>query len=234
MPLRVAFDLDGTLADMFGALEIEAEKLFGQAAVETNGNPAGVSAAVTGGDIEGVNRGLSRFNLTEQQRGRLWRRVSRIPDFWLTLSETEPGIIKRVAAVSEERRWEVIFLTTRPAVAGATTQLQSQEWLVAHGFRWPSVYVVQRSRGRIAEALELDAVVDDRAQNCLDVALESTAQPILVRRVTEKDVLRGAGSLGVRVVSSVAEALVMLEKLDDAKTGAGLTRRIRRLFGRQD
>ena len=32
----------------------------------------------------------------------------------------------------------------------------------------------------IAEALHLDAVVDDRVENCLDVALESKAKPLLI------------------------------------------------------
>ena len=96
------------------------------------------------------------------------------------LPEIAPGIVARIARTAEERRWEVIFLTTRPLVGGDTVQRQSQRWLAAHGFAMPSVFVVQRSRGRVAEALELDAVVDDRAENSLDVALDSKARAILV------------------------------------------------------
>ena len=40
---------------------------------------------------------------------------------------------------ARERRWEVIFLTTRPSTAGELVQLQSQRWLAAHGFQYPSV-----------------------------------------------------------------------------------------------
>lgn len=227
MALRVAFDLDGTLADMFGALQLEAEKLFGNVSVYPDGQlpgpPDAGAACANPADRSAV--------LTDEQRSRLWRRVARIPDFWLTLVETEPGIVARIASVAEERRWEVIFLTTRPAVAGATTQRQSQEWLEAQGFRWPSVCVVRRSRGRIADALELDAVVDDRAENCIDVATQSKAHAILVHPGSTDASLPGAQGLGVRVVPSISEALVLLRKLDDRKSGSAVTRRIRKLFG---
>ncbi len=57
-----------------------------------------------------------------------------------------------------------------------------------HGFHHPSCFVVQRSRGKIADALQLDAVVDDGPENCLDVAVESTAKVILVWHGNLKDV----------------------------------------------
>ena len=92
----------------------------------------------------------------------------------------EPGAVAYLAAIAAERRWDVLFVTTRPASAGDTTQVQSQRWLETHGFPRPSVYVVKGSRGKIAEALQLDAVIDDRPENCLDVVVESTARAILV------------------------------------------------------
>ena len=54
------------------------------------------------------------------------------------------------------------------------------------GFTLPSVFVVQGSRGRIAAALGLDIVVDDRPENCLDVVVDSKARAILVWREDEK------------------------------------------------
>jgi hypothetical protein len=131
------------------------------------------------------------------------------------------------------RRWEVIFLTTRPLVAGETVQLQSQRWLKAHGFLLPSVFVVQRSRGRIADALHLDAVVDDRPENCLDVAVESKAKPILIWQADPKLVPPGAKRLGVRVAASITEAVSALEALDDLQKESGVVRSIKKLFGKE-
>ena len=77
-------------------------------------------------------------------------------------------------------------------VSGDLVQLQSQRWLHDHGFEYPSVFVVRRSRGKIADALGLDAFVDDRPENCLDIAVESTAKVILVWHGDPKDIPAGA------------------------------------------
>ncbi len=127
-----------------------------------------------------------KLNLTPRQERRLWRHIASVEDFWETLEETEPGVIMRLAEIAAARRWEIIFLTKRPKTMGGTAQVQSQRWLASKGFPLPSVYVVQGSRGRIASALDLDVVVDDRPENCLDVVIDSKARAILVWREDEK------------------------------------------------
>jgi hypothetical protein len=118
-------------------------------------------------------------------------------------------------------------------VAGDTVQIQSQRWLEAQGFRLPSVFVVRRSRGKVADALELDAVVDDRPENCLDVAVDSKAKPILIWPGDPKHIPPGARRLGVRVVTSISEALDVVVKLDDVKNETGVVRSIKKLFGKE-
>jgi hypothetical protein len=235
MALRVGFDLDGTLADMYAALHKEAERLFGREAL-TRAVPAGPTErgrAETRGKDQNPedNPAMTELHLTIRQQEQLWDHVKTIENFWTTLPELEPGIIARLAAVSEARRWEVIFLTTRPATAGETTQLQSQRWLHAHGFPFPSVYVVQRSRGRIADALQLDIVADDRPENCLDVAVDSKARALLIWSGDPRGIPRGVERLGVRAVSSISEALRIIERFDDARQSRVMGT-IKRLLGR--
>src|SRR5262245_61077164 len=103
--------------------------------------------------------------LTGKQHRRLWQAVGAIDDFWETLDEIEHGAVAAVARHARDRRWEVIFPTSRSRTAGSTTQLQTQRWLQRHGFELPSVFVVSDSRGTIAEALDLDVVVDDLPEN---------------------------------------------------------------------
>ena len=110
---------------------------------------------------------------SSRQQRRLWRHVETIENFWETLQELEPGVIQQLAAQARDRRWEIIFLTKRPETAGSTAQVQTQRWLESKGFTLPSVFVVQGSRGRIASALNLDIVIDDRPENCLDVVVDS-------------------------------------------------------------
>jgi hypothetical protein len=147
------------------------------------------------------------------------------------LPELEPGIISRIAQAAAQRRWEVIFLTTRPSTKGELVQLQSQRWLEAHGFQYPSVYVVQRSRGKIADALGLDVFVDDRPENCLDIAVESKAKVILVWHGSVNEVPAGARRLGVRPVTTITEGLALLEQLDDIRNQPSLMRSFKKAIG---
>ena len=232
MPLRLAFDLDGTIADMYSSLHKEAERLFGADALAKAAVEQGADEAETKEEPESKKL-MQEMHLSAKQQMQLWDHVKTVENFWGGLAEMEPGIVARIADVSAKRRWEVIFLTTRPPVAGEITQLQSQRWLEAHGFPLPSVFVVQRSRGRIADALQLDAVVDDRPENCLDVAVESKARPILIWQADPKLVPPGAKRLGVRVAASISEALALLEQLDDLQKESPVIRGIKKLFGKE-
>ncbi len=80
----------------------------------------------------------------------------------------------------------------------------------------------------------MDAFVDDRPENCLDIAVESKAKVILVWHGHLKDVPAGAKRLGVRPVSTISEALVLLEQLDDIRKKPGILRTIKRAFGGED
>jgi hypothetical protein len=209
--LRIAFDLDGVLADMDSALLEHADVLFGKVPVrrapttpESETNSSANAGAATAADL----------NLTPRQNRRLWRHVAGIENFWLTLREIEPGSVKRLAAISAARRWEIIFLTRRPATAGLSAQVQSQRWLASHGFERPSAYVVKGSRGLIAAALDLDVVVDDRPENCRDVIVESGARAILVWRDPAPRHSAAVQRLGIGVVKTVDECFARLEEIE--------------------
>jgi hypothetical protein len=252
VPLRIAFDLDGVLADMEAALTAQAVSLFGERlarrlrepAVEAPFSPAAEPAAADAGKDETSNPaaaatvtapeevpGIEKLNMTARQQSRLWRHIETIDNFWEGLDECEPGVVARLAAIAAERRWEVIFLTKRPETAGATAQVQTQRWLISKGFPLPSVFVVQRSRGRIAASLELDIVIDDRPENCLDVVVDSKARAILVWRADLKGLPSSTRRLGIGVVSSVNQCLDILTDLDKAPDQPGVVDRVMRLLG---
>jgi hypothetical protein len=234
--VRVAFDLDGVLADLHtpfqGAVatlypELDAAAIgasdIGQAPADGDGSaeepsdvPADASTAVA---------------LSRAQSDAVWRHVAGVENFWETLDEIEHGAIRRLADVADARGWEVLFITSRPTSAGRTVQRQSQRWLADKGFPLPSVYVVHGSRGQVAQALRLDAVIDDRADNCLDVVLESRAGAILVWRDGRSAVPASARRLGIAVAPSVAVTLDRLIEAEEAQDGGGLLDRLRRLFG---
>jgi hypothetical protein len=237
MPLRIAFDLDGTVADMYFALRREAIAIFGdevlRKAEPQSARPQDAVKTEEAAEqkVDPDDTVLHELHLTARQQSELWDHVKKVENFWTTLPELEPGIISRIARAAADRRWEIIFLTTRPSTAGELVQLQSQRWLAAHGFAYPSVYVVHRSRGKIADALGLDAFVDDRPENCLDIAVDSKAKVILIWHGNMKDVPAGARRLGIRPVATITEALALLEQLDDARAKPGLLKSIKRAIG---
>jgi hypothetical protein len=174
---------------------------------------------------------IERLNMTPRQQRRLWKHVESIENFWQSLQETEPGVVSKLHGLAAERRWEIIFLTKRPQSAGATTQIQSQRWLESRGYALPAVYVVQKSRGRIADALGLDIVIDDRPENCLDVVTDSKARSILVWRDRDKQVPGAARRLGIGVVASVTDCLDVLVEIDSGRDQPGVIDRVRRMLG---
>jgi hypothetical protein len=233
--LRIAFDLDGVLADMEGELIQQAERLFG-ASVLRHPAPRPDLEPDTSADASAPYApGLSKLHMSSRQTRRLWRHVQDIDGFWESLGEIEPGVVARLAALAAERRWEILFLTKRPESAGPTAQVQTQRWLASKGFPLPSVYVVQGSRGRIAASLDLDFVVDDRPENCLDVVVDSKARAILVWRDGENQLPAAARRLGIGVVKSVDECLTIFSEVDTpAPERPGMVDRVMRLLGLKD
>jgi hypothetical protein len=233
--MRIAFDLDGVLADLESALAETAERMFGRpaAAQGAPGEPADAAPAEQGaGDETPADEPVPPVvhTLTPAQQRRLWRTVLDTPNFWESLNETEPGIVGRIAMLALERRWEVMFVTQRPSSAGDLCQLQSQRWLARHGFPMPSLYVIRGSRGKVAAAFDLDVVVDDRPDNCLDVVVESRARAFLVWRGDPgAAAAANAHRLNIEVVPSVGECLDQLSG-ESREKRAGLLGRLKRFI----
>lgn len=236
--MRLAFDLDGVLADLRTALRCEALRLFPE--VDLGTAPVNADSA-TGADPSGAPASdpaedpvpsIRLPALTSRQHRQLWREVCRIPNFWETLEEIEDGSVTRIASLAQERGWEILFITSRPATAGDTVQVQTQRWLAHHGFALPSVMVLKGSRGKVADALELDVVVDDRPEQCLDVVLESRARSILVWREEDAAVPARARRLGIGSVTTMAACLDLLAEVGDpGQAASGVVDRLRQLLG---
>lgn len=197
MSLRVAFDIDGVLADFRTA--------FQQAARE-----AGVSSRAS--DASPQNDPLSSRDIKA-----IWDHVKRSPNWWTRLQPYEPGQLVRAYELARRRKWEVVFMTRRPSTEGDPVQLQTQWWIEQQGFYYPAVVTVPGSRGELANALRLDVIVDDQLLNCVDVVGGSTAKALLLLRdAPDKTTQDHAVSRGIGVVSSLEEAIDVLEHLHES------------------
>ena len=252
MPLRIGFDMDGVLADFGAAYHAIEERLYGPASPATRAGDPEDEAQIEAAEEEPAaerrdpppserrdreRRGdtareqAGRRSLLRRHRDHVWREIHGTPDFWTTLKETEQGAVRRVHELMLRHRWEVFFITQRPATDGDTVQRQTQRWLVAHGFDLPSVLVVPGSRGAAAGALTLDYHVDDSPKNCIDVKSESRARALLIVAPDDKASALSAHRLGIGTASTIGAALDILDQATLARTEPTLLARVAKMVG---
>lgn len=225
MTLKIGFDMDGVVADFGSAFRVVETRLFGSAGPtrtdepdEEEGRPAAASEAASA--------------LEERRRREaVWREIRATKDFWTTLPPMQGNAVRRIHEMTLAYRWEVFFITQRPATAGDTVQRQTQRWLVAQGFDLPSVLVLAGSRGAAAGALRLDYHVDDLAQNCVDVLSDSKARPILIVPSGDDGTARAARRLGIGVAASIDECLHILREASASSRDPGMIARLAALVG---
>ena len=232
MTLRIGFDLDGVLADLAGAYGEIEERLFGpndrQADATTPDAGIDPEDPPTGGAEEPIDEKDILHDQREQQRHQeaIWHAIRNTENFWTQLNPLEPEAVPRLSALAVRYRWEVFFITQRPATAGETVQRQTQRWLIDRGFDLPTVIVVNGARGTLASALDLHYVVDDRPKNCVDVLTDSRAKPILVSSKPDVVTATSARKLGIEMVQSTIEALAILERVSSGSESPSLMRRV--------
>jgi hypothetical protein len=194
--LRLGVDVDGVVADFRSAFRALAQRELGRAA----------------DDVE--------KQLAKPDVDRLWRAVAGSVNWWVGVPPYEPDQISRLYTESRRRRWEIFFITSRPASAGDTVQLQTQVWLEKYNFILPSVLTAPAgARGELARSLRLDLTVDDRMVNCLEIISASNSKALMVLRGNaEPSTRESAEARGIGVVSSLSQGLDAIERLDELQT----------------
>jgi hypothetical protein len=199
MSLRLGFDIDGVLADFRAAFRTAALR-------------------AVHGEIDDVDAGESPPDeslLTPGDVRRVWDHIAKTPNWWMEIDAYEPGQIARLYSLTRAAGWEVFFLTKRPPSAGDSVQFQTQWWIERFGFYLPSVLTVPGSRGEVANALRLDLIVDDQLINCVEVVSASPTKAILMQRTADTAARDQATGRGIGVVSTLADALGVIERLQD-------------------
>ena len=196
MGLRLGIDVDGVLADFRTAFRRAAERCLRHVIDESQ-------------DLDTAGP------LSPEDVRRVWDHIGRTPNWWMDVPAYEPEQIARLYSIARAANWEVFFMTKRPPSAGDTVQFQTQWWIERFGFYLPAVMTVPGSRGDVANGLRLDIVIDDQLINCVEVISAAPAKALLMLRSADNAARDHAANRGIGVVSSVAEALTVLERLDD-------------------
>jgi len=196
MALRLGIDVDGVLADFRTAFREAAERCLRRGIDD-------------GQDFDTVGP------LSPEDVRRVWEHIGRTPNWWMEVPAYEPEQIARLYSIMRAANWEVVFMTKRPPSAGDTVQFQTQWWIERFGFYLPAVMTVPGSRGDIANGLRLDIVIDDQLINCVEVISAAPTKALLMLRSADSAAKDHAANRGIGVVSSVSEALTVLERLHD-------------------
>ena len=120
MSLRIAFDLDGVLADFESVYRRIAEDLFSEG--PASAAPAEQSAEEAALGLADRDRPTVALPLSAWQEDEVWREIEEAENFWMSLEPHEPGVLARIQDLATRHRWEVFFVTHRPATAGETVQ----------------------------------------------------------------------------------------------------------------
>lgn len=218
MTLRVGVDLDGTLADLSATYHEYEAAILGAPSTDDIDDRASADVDESAGsetskDLDRPKDDKERLRaarLRRSQQDAVWKALKHTPDFWTLLKPIEERAVRDLWTASRANQWEVFFITQRPQTAGATVQAQTQQWLVEQGFEMPSVLTVTGSRGKVAQALDLDFLLDDLPKNCVDVIADSRCRPILVLRKSDDKAAGAARALKIGVVRSVSDAIAMM------------------------
>ena len=161
--MRIGFDIDGVLADFIPAYQ----RLF----VDITGR----DNFQTGDDIDPpswnwpTDRGY-----TKEETSAVWEAIKKDELFWLNLGEISQNTSAlRALLYRLEKDHDVYYITSR---LGTGVKRQTEVWLEdvlsyhLVGTEPTALIVGHRVKGEVAKALQLDAYIDDNADNANDVA----------------------------------------------------------------
>lgn len=164
--MRLGCDIDGCIADFNTAFMALIYKQTGIALPPVS---------LTYPDVWSYHRA---GGVTKEQDHALWAEI-KDSAFWATLPALAGA--QATLALLQDMRYaghHIYFITSRP---GEYAKLLTEDWLVQHGFRNPTVLIANR-KGPVALGLELDVFIDDKIENCIDVLEAGVDHVFLVNR----------------------------------------------------
>lgn len=146
--MRIGIDLDDVLVNFMGE--------FNRIATATYNRPFEPP----------VDWAWSNFDLSPENIDRLWDYIRGTYNFWEELDKESGASTLLINML--DRKHELFFITARINTAGNTVKNQSANWLNRYGVTNP-VVLVEKDKGPLAAALKLDAFIDDRDKNVLEI-----------------------------------------------------------------
>lgn len=198
-PLVIGFDVDEVLSDFTGAFVKQANKTLGLNLKDVQWPEWDIAVSL---------------GLTKEQERLVWQDILNSNDFNVLLGECprNPGLARHINRLFLERKITPYFITARAEHAAEATPVQRQtaRWLERHGFAHPTV-LVTFNKGPLAAALKLDAFIDDKFANCLEVKQACPDAQVFMPKYTYNTKYVGmCDSAGIHVIEDAYDALEIL------------------------
>jgi hypothetical protein len=122
-------------------------------------------------DTHPCNWEFSNSGCTVEEIGKAWKASESIPNWWLDLEPLPSFDDETIELLNLVILYhDVYFVTNRYNTADSESPMkQTKRWFVRNaGIAAPNV-MIAKDKGPMATVLELDAFIDDRPKNCIDV-----------------------------------------------------------------
>ena len=193
--MKIGIDCDGVLANFNHAFVELTVRVLGK---DLYPGPAGTFDIFTWNYPE-------FFGYTSSDVTKIWDHIKSDPDFWLNIpayKNTKQAM--KVLANLQQSNNDIYFITNR---MGVNAKRQTEKWLDRFDMM-PTTVLLSKDKGLCATALALDAYIDDKWENCVDVAMQNDTikvfcmdQPWNHTKVSDLKIIR---------VSSILEMLSYL------------------------
>ncbi len=165
--MMVALDIDGVLADFVPPFVRVLEKRAGNGPIDLR--------SITDPNFSN-HPSISQEVITE-----CIMEVSNDPRFWERLEPLPPPAHWR-ALNALSRKERLVFITHRYERETYDISRVTSDWLKKHGINQPVVYFTQNHKSELIGQLGVSLFVDDRQENCLDVAENTEAEVFMPDR----------------------------------------------------
>ncbi len=163
----VGLDIDGVVADFLSPFLSFVENKTGSGPIPAE--------SVTDFTFQG------HPVLSEEVVWKCMEEVSSNSDFWLGLSSLiTVEAWQALEELSQKKR--LMFLTNRSGHRGYDIEVVTRDWLKTQGVSNPLVYFTQKWKGELVDELGVRLFMDDRQENCEDVANKSQAIVLMPHR----------------------------------------------------
>ena len=163
----VGLDIDGVVADFISPFVRFLEERVGQ-------GPIGLES------ITDLNFSNHPF-LSEEIVVECIQTVSNDPRFWQRLAPL-PSMSQWKLLDDLSRQKKLVFVTHRYEREGYSIDQVTCDWLKQHGISRPVVYFTQTYKSELIGKLNVELFVDDRHENCRDVAEKTPAVVFMPHR----------------------------------------------------